>query len=571
MLNSKQVNDFRRNYHEQYEQAIYPKIDNIIQYVRQRVSQINWNQINTRFQPLLSDFERYYQQNKDQVKNELQTEAQRRYESDLEKYQRNLQLHTQNPNRYRRPIEPKLQIIKDDVVLTLAISNYVDNNESNLMSFLNNDQFTLNLINKGLISEIDIKPLFNKILLYLVRGIFIKLYIDNQIEKIDDIMEEKRHRYEVSKLSDPDIKGIIEIINIIQKVAIPNLIPDLFNLVQNEGYQWHYFNFLNTNVPQIQSYLGNINLNANNFEQYANIFSLDEPSSITLSNTISGWTRDKLLEAIFKSGLMVQQNAYKNMFNLRVEGNNVIMDRVQIKPWEVPLKSEAINKLDDDGNYPESIDELLIERNGQNYIAEYGVLLEYYGDKEAQLFYTIMTGYNLADIYANPQNYPFATIKQFKYKYKSPQHAQLHAYRLTHCLPHRSIGKNKEGCIRFNVLSNHNKIDEIYRKIYGTIYTINWAEFCQSGRVQIMYQKRLQQIIDTYFNPGYDVKITSYDQFCQIILQQLPAIQQYMQGVASPEEWFQFIRSRYNQRIIQPTKRTIQLSPEQDRQRGRFT
>jgi len=558
MLYSGLAADFRLNYNKQYEQEIYPNLDNIIQYVKQRVNQVNWNQINNRFQPLLSDFQLYYQQNKDQVKNELQTEAQRRYESDLEKYQRNLQLHTQNPNRYRRPIEPKLQIIKDDVVLTLAISNYVDNNESNLMSLLNNDQFTSNLINRGLIGEIYIKPIFNKILLLLVRGKSIQVYIDNKIEGIDDIMEEKREKYDEFGNVGKDIYDIIEIINIIQKVALPNLIPNLFNLVQNEGYQWHYFNFLNTNVPQIQAYLGiSPDLNANNFEQYANIFSLDEPSSIK----VSGWTRDKLLEAIFKSGLMVQQNAYKNMSNIRVDGNNVIMDRVQIKPWQVPLKPEAINKLQADGNYPESIDEVLIERNGQKYIDEYGVLLEYYGYEKAQLFYTIMTGYNLADIYANPQNYPFTIIKTYSYKYRNPQQARLNAYRLTHCLPYRSIGENKEGCIRFNVLSNHDKIDEIYRKIYGTIYTINWQNFCQSGRIKIIYLTKLQQIIDFYFNPGYDVEIKSYEQACQIIMLQLPAIQKLMQNINSPEEWSQFIRSRYNQRIIQQSKRSIQTSP----------
>jgi len=560
MLNSNQVANFRSNYNKQYEQAIYPNLNNIIQYVKQRVSLINWNQVNDHFKPLIIDLQHYYQQNKNQFKNELQNTAQLNYEANLKQYQQILQRYTLNSS-LPKPIEPQLQVIGNDVILSVAISTYVNSNSDIINNFFNNNEFTFNLINKDLINDIiDINPF--KLLINLMQGKSIQHYVENQIKDIDEISDyihahnQNSNRY----LDESNISSIIQHIINIEKVAIPNLILDLFSLMQNNGYQWYYFNFLNTDVLQIQAYLGKISLNANNYEQYANIFSLDQP----YRQMVGGWTKDALLEAIFKSGLMVENKTFKNTHNLRVEGPNVIMDRVKINIREVPLTSAAIHEINKLSKEMFEFDELFYFKNGQIYIIidKYFTLTKYLDD-ERPIFNAVMTDYDLADIYANPQHYLFTSIKTYTYKAKNRNKAQLIAYRLTHCLPYRSISQNKEGCIKFNKNSSHNFIDEIYRKIYGTIYTINWPEFCQSGRVQIIYPQRLQKIITTYFNPGYDIKITSYQQFCQLVLQQLPSIQQYMQNLASPEEWFQFIRSRYNQRIIQPAKRTMQLPIDQ--------
>jgi len=553
---------FTTKYDQMYEQAVYPDLTAISTYVKQRVNQVDWNQVNTKYQQLLADFYQYYQQNKDRFKNELQSEAQRRYTSSLADYQEKLRRYAYGSRPYNKPIEPQLKIIRDDVVLTYTIDYYIK-------QFAMNRWFNINNYTEQLVNEIGIRD-FNptRLLSYLVQNKPIQQYVNDLVVFLDTEVNDfiNDTKYQPNKFNDE----IFEIINKIEKVAVPNLLPDY---LQPNGYQWHYFNFLNTNVPQIQSYLGiSPALNANNFEQYANIFSLSK----IYGQTVSGWTKDTLLEAIFKSGLMVPDKAFKNTHEVRVEGNNAIMDRVSIDLESVLLKPEAIVKLKILANTINYSGNLI---NDQGYIShDFYIELEdhFYRTEEYKLashkfFNTIMTGYNLKDIYASPQNYSFTSIHSYTYGTKNPRKAQIVAYRLMHCLPYRSIGENKDGCIRFNVLSNHEQIDEIYRKIYGTIYTINWPEFCQSGRVQIIYPQRLQQIITTYFNPGYDVKITSYDQFCQLVLQQLPAIQQYMQGVASPEEWFQFIRSRYNQRIIQPTKRTIQISSDQPTQRGRFT
>lgn len=234
------------------------------------------------------------------------------------------------------------------------------------------------------------------------------------------------------------------------------------------------------------------------------------------------------------------------------------MDRVKINLVDVPLRPEAISKLVNMIPYDENIFHIYnnIHYIDSNFLNE---IIDHYREFNSYIvFNTIMAGYDLSDIYANPQNYPFTTLEQYRYFNKHPE---LTVYRLTHCLPYRSIGIDIDGCIRFNDNSKSAIINDVYRKIYGTIYTINWQNFCQSGRIKIIYLTKLQQIINFYFNPGYDVEIKSYEQACQIIMLQLPAIQKLMQNINSPEEWSQFIRSRYNQRIIQQSKRSIPTSP----------
>jgi len=515
--------DYIKQYKQAYQQDLYPNkyIPQLYQYVRQQLNTVNWPEVEQKFAVLTKNFEQYYNNNYNFFKQRLQRKAQDNYDRDLEL----IQMANEGLVQRGRPLvkEPQLKQISDDIVLTKIISNYVKNNNSYIKSFFTMPDFKVpenTYINKRY---------YSKILKHLAQGKTMQDYIKQQIGDEDPGQDDLVEYYAIDEL--------IEIVYIISAIALPNLLNEVENILLQNNYVWHYFTFLNTNYPMVKAQLNQVPLNFNTFEQHANIFSIPNgerllvnPRTSTFSTTVyNGWSKNQLLDAIFDSGLMQPCKYFKNSTSL-----DSIVTSYQNR--DKPLYGLVRNYIDIDmsAKNPET---------GEYLIDDFSDIKD-----------------NYENILANPQNYPFTRYARNIYRRDDPKDIERLQFRLTHCLPWRSIGVDRDGHVRVNEFNHRDRLGAIYRRIYGTIYTINWLDFCKSGKIQIIDTRVLAYIIEFYFNPGYNVDDISYEQACQLITSQLPAIQQQMQRM-DPKQWAEFIRSRYNQRIIQAPKRTLNLSP----------
>lgn len=446
------------------------------EFITRQISTLAPEQINNHYAPLVKNFKEFYSNMYPAVKIEVTKRMQWRYESLLEQYQDRLEKYNQKIEQIRRtvntqeefdqqvqsrgliePREPILPDVTEDVIFTNILSKYEDINNVFINKFFN---------------TVDESP-----------GSFYNAYIDWGYSNVNILHSVYKNQtvydYILEKMpkNDDDYTWYYSYIVFLAKVAIPNIITELIYIMQQKNAIWNYFDFLNVNLPQVQSRLGIMSLTWENFEAGASILSLNDNiiDSYSLNDgRKAGWRRLDLMQAIFNSGL--------NVPNPRVK---FVQQYQGLSP---------ANKM------------------------EYTVALV---SKNNRL---------------HTHAYEYESLVKMKMLYS------------TNAITYQSIGIDRPGTIAINMSTTKSTLEAIYRRMYGTIYTINWNVMCQSGKIQVIELYILNIILRNYFSGR---QVENYQEACTILDSKMPLINQIRnQYGGNLQSWLQFVRNNYTNPII---------------------
>ena len=287
------------------------------------------------------------------------------------------------------------------------------------------------------------------------------------------------------------------------------------------GYKFHYFTWINPTNQGFLAKTGQIPLNIDNFENYTSLFSLPlseneqvsgdrdpatqamKENNFKLAN-VYGWRKKDLIEAIKTTGLslgIMQEHKYSWRKEFAMYRDDTERAQVFNDPDNV-LK----NRLDDD------------EQEMVNYA--YGKL---------------------------------------KYKDGIPYKTLLL----------RNWGRKPKFVVtketRYEVLHRNYFYEMVYRRLFGTIYLINWQQFCQGPFSKLIIQEAYNNMLAIYFS------IKTDQGSCAEIAANYINVQNIMVGLSNtPEQWLRLLLQQYAKEldfVSQSDKRGI--SPPQ-REPGQF-
>ena len=321
---------------------------------------------------------------------------------------------------------------------------------------------------------------------------------------------------------------------------MPEIVDKISQFLLPKNYIFAYFTWLKAE-PQIQALYGDVELNINSFENHAsllsvpygegkllefnesgiNSFNRDSTDDDDTTKILGGWRKTKLLEAIFNSGLMEPGSSQRNLLGVN------LLDSKNNQSFENYI-AQRHNCNDYNFNkYKFTVMSTSIVVNKENY--------------DSNTYQAMIT---------NPQNYNpdnFHYVHRYA-KFKTKLEADIYIYNKNHRMAWRTIGINQPGYIKF-LYSSHGirvrSLEMIYRRVYGTIYTLNWQAMCSSGQIKIFNLRILQWLHSIYFSHGG--QITNGDQFCLAVINYSQQLATVFDQIKDSASWLRFVLSKYNQ------------------------
>lgn len=261
-------------------------------------------------------------------------------------------------------------------------------------------------------------------------------------------------------------------------------------LFTNFGITYQYFGFIKTSVK-----FGQIPLNIENFEQYTSPFSL--PLSHKISANLTGTD-------------IVRTYGRPGHFVLRPRVNTY-------SGWN---KRDLVAAIKQTGR------EVGLFKPAEKQYTEQEVKNHYIKITENSLDYITQ---NIDDLVFNTNNKIYM----------------------------RDLGLPIESYVTGLMKNPYNEAyyyEEIYRRLHGTIYTINWQTFCQAGTLnnqifQLMTDQQLKLIIDLYYQ---GIQPENRNQVCQELVNSTNTAVMLLQSYSNnPMGWVQFLLGRYQKYINQ--------------------
>ena len=268
--------------------------------------------------------------------------------------------------------------------------------------------------------------------------------------------------------------------------------------------RWHYFNFLNFNNPLIKAKFGLIPLNFENFEEGTTIFSLVNSIQVINDN-----------EVLDISGI------YGNKFYWEMSG------RYGVNSYNYWNKKALVKAIIESG-----LQFGLFKKTTTTVVQE-TILTKYHKNNRNKL--------NLEEeLFLANNKIPLQLLGL-------PHDHGASQYNLVDYV--RGLGYHKSMNLYY--------YEEIYRRIHGTIYTINWDIFCQSGTIENkIYQLLTNEYLEIIRKIYYNQSITNLSriEYCQYLAdnqgQAIILMQSYQNNI---QGWVDFLLSQY-QRYLNNTK-----------------
>ena len=410
--------------------------------------------------------------------------------------------------------------INDNMIQDFLIEDFIHNNYNKLV------QIYVIPIKAGLPNYISYKKYLYNTIQKLVTNKFVNYYFNS-----DDANNIRFYLHYFSQI-------------------MPEIVDKISEFLLPKNYIFVYFTWLKA-IPPIQALYGDVELDINSFESHASIFSApygesklmefnesgknefnsDHMTSNDDIKILGGWSKNKLLKAIFNSGLMQPIKKQHNLLNV------TLIDTTQ--PYE--------NYINDKDYYVTDKD---LDTNKKYTVMRNSVIITnraYHSD----MYHMMLDNqeqFNINDFTYLRKYISFATKLE----------AELYMFNKTHALPWKTIGINRPGYINFLYPSNAIRVrslEMIYRRVFGTIYTINWQVMCSSGRINIYYLPVLEWIANTYLN--HKGAIINTINFCEIVTNYTKQLNQVFDQVKDQNSWLRFVISKYNENndSFKPLKR----------------
>lgn len=321
-----------------------------------------------------------------------------------------------------------------------------------------------------------------------------------------------------------------------------NVVNYVKQYVGQKGYQYKYFTPINPSSPEAQAALGVVNIGFDNFERHSHTFSLEEGEQM-LYEQQQEFTDPELIaeRAGYESG-------YEQIFYGKNSTGSAALyaEDVDLEGFNWPNqfgwdKATLVNVIYKSG---------LMQPNGQQWQLHKINKQAPFTIRSGQVIQRTMVIYHL-DGYDPANEYAFAYHFNAPYVNKSDQYIQHQIeqtlLRKNNGILWRNIGINADGFIkalqRPLAVQGKSELGAIYRRIFGTIYTINWNQYCASQKLNYMSLPVLQNILQVYYGQQDDIdpkKMT-----CQAIQSSTPRIMAMLQNIGNPQQWIQILQQQY--------------------------
>ena len=276
--------------------------------------------------------------------------------------------------------------------------------------------------------------------------------------------------------------------------------------VKSRNFTYNYFNVVNPTQPENQAALNQVNLDFNTFENGLQFLAMEQQESILLQgnmlydsydpfnklsgvprredgyglNFMSGWSKDKLLQAIIASGLVTA----------------------------IPIEKQR----------------RIIDEKTIGSITKFKLIRGIEGQTSVHRFKRTRSGPDAAQ-----------KMQRELYLYNN----EINLTKLGIPIP-TNYGDTTS---LLNIYANKNMLGIIYRRIYGTIYTINWQEYCRLPQMAFMPSATLQNILDVYYGKSFNVDPKMI--MCNAIVQSTPRVKSLMDSVQNVEQWTGYLLQQY--------------------------
>jgi len=451
-------------------------------------------------------------------------------------------------------IQNKAKINNDDINNPYQLDNLVHKLYRNAKDFFQ-PYFAANFLNYNAISSYGpydgLSKIDNIIDKYLTKGKSIYDYVQDNINITDTSFTTLYHNLQYYSL------------------IVPNIFEQVNQMITSNNYTFFYFTWVNPALPAVQALFGKTDLNMANFEtgasflawplqeQFLNNIQQELVDSDNLHHEFREYGYQGIEEMQMRNVSNIE-SIFKKSYHEPNMAVNTSQDRRQVM--------SNIN-LNTTGGWPKHklrqaivSSGLLVPRTGKGNSGtkqvnisgdQFRNRLSAQQDMSPQALARLeqILGVKLADITDITINYK--SSGSLSTAIPIPQDIDDVDLKTTG-LPWRAIGIDKNGFAPLNVNMSQKYFEAIYRRIYGTIYTVDWQQLCQSQQINIVKLDTLKFIIDTYFNPGQPYQLTNHQQACQIIAQFLPQLQAAINSVqGQPQNWIRFITDRYNKSMVQ--------------------
>jgi len=311
-----------------------------------------------------------------------------------------------------------------------------------------------------------------------------------------------------------------------------NVINFVKQYVAQKGYVYKYFTAINPNSIEAQAGLGQLNLSFDNFEQASDTFSLEEGEHMMYE-----------IQNNFKDDEYSSDPYEKIFYGQNSAGPTVLYlsEPIYLSGFQWPNefgwdKQTLFNAILKSG---------LMQPNGQQWQFKNITKHDVGEDRQLSVVKYVLPHYdpktgNKQD-YHSTANYINRSDEYIK------QQIEQTLFRKNNGILWRQVGINTDGFIsalqRSVYVQSKNALGAIYRRIFGTVYTINWNRYCASQKLNYMPLEVLQNILEVYY--GQVTNIDPKKLTCQAIESATPQIMNMIQGFNSPEQWLQNLQQQY--------------------------
>ena len=247
------------------------------------------------------------------------------------------------------------------------------------------------------------------------------------------------------------------------------------------NYQFHYFTYLNKDDPTAQAKLGLRKLSSNDFEDGAMYMSLQNADFFEPYDTVK----------IGPGNIVPRLSGWRKVDLLRaIKKSGLYQPR---EGYKAEVIGNTVRKIYKSTGQPRS-----------NLITYYNGLVSY----------------------------------------ASKEIAEIEAFNFANSIMWRQIGIDKDGRIPLlntgTVKSVY--IHNIYRRIYGTIYTVAWNDMCNSDKLNSFTDAKLKDIASLYF------KINSAgdkQELCKLISDKQAQMLPEIMSNNNKSTWLKYVQSNY--------------------------
>jgi len=303
------------------------------------------------------------------------------------------------------------------------------------------------------------------------------------------------------------------------ELLVPNIKQIISQYLTAQNYTYHYFTWFDLQFDEVKALTGNIPLTLETFETGCSLQSLRYGEEQLCHNecgvknnkyygNMLGWKKYDLVKAIAQSGLLIPE----------------------FKPH---IKSVKMEYDSENNDYVVSKEVISVDNiHNNNYLERMNIY---------------------AEIANNPASRKH-NIKIYIRHFKDKEQAELYTFLNSHALPWTKIGVNKPGRTNLISISKYNSgyYEMIFRRIYGTIYSLNWYNMFNTPRFinNELTIPILLYIIRTYFKTNDSRYIVNVEQAYKHILHILPQVLELKRQNPDIKQWVQLITSKYCNNIM---------------------